>query len=134
MFDILNKYSEMKLMPWYDHQVHGSYGPEDALVDAIETESFRAILASMKLFNHINDWPKLYRLANKKGIWQKVGALYDLSRIYFRTRRMPRTYNYFKPKKWFQLTKLSDRNNFPQLQKKWKVFIPFNEKDILVIS
>jgi len=134
MFDIINKHSEMKLMSWYDHQVHGSYTPEDALVDAIESGSFRAILASMKLFNHIRDWPKLYKLANKKGIWQKVGALYDVARIHFRTRRMPKTYRHFKPKRWFQLTKLRNRNNFPVLQKKWKVFIPFNEKDILEVS
>src|SRR3989344_3521558 len=42
MFDILNKYSPMKLAPWYDHQVHGHYGPEEALVDAVQTGSFRA--------------------------------------------------------------------------------------------
>src|SRR3989338_1001322 len=63
MFDIINKYSTMKLAPWYDHQVHGHYGPEEALIDAIQTQSFRVILASMKLFNHITDWPKLYKLA-----------------------------------------------------------------------
>jgi len=33
MFDIINKYSpHMKLNPWYDHQVHGRYGPEEALI------------------------------------------------------------------------------------------------------
>ncbi|MBI2137452.1 hypothetical protein HYU12_02950 [Candidatus Woesearchaeota archaeon] len=50
MFDIINKYSPMKLAPWYDHQVHGKYGPEEALVDAIQTQSFRVILASMRLY------------------------------------------------------------------------------------
>ena len=70
MFDIINKYSPMKLAPWYDHQVHGAYGPEEALIDALQTQSFRAILASMKLFNHITDWPKLYNLAKKKDCWQ----------------------------------------------------------------
>ncbi|HLC67078.1 MAG TPA: hypothetical protein VJK52_05560, partial [Candidatus Nanoarchaeia archaeon] len=53
MFDIINKYSpHMKLAPWYDHQVHGPYGPEEALIDAIQTKSFRVILASLRLFNH----------------------------------------------------------------------------------
>ena len=58
MFDIINKYSPMKLSPWYDHQVHGIYGPEEALIDAIQTKSFRAILASLRLFSHIKDWKK----------------------------------------------------------------------------
>src|SRR3989338_7770455 len=78
MFDIINKYSPMKLAEWYDHQVHGRYGPEEALVDALQTQSFRAILASMRLFNHITDWPKLYRLANERGVWAKLRALYDV--------------------------------------------------------
>ena len=55
MFDVINKYSPMKLMPWYDHQVHGIYCPEEALVDAIRTDSFRVILASTRLFNNITN-------------------------------------------------------------------------------
>src|SRR3989344_9349071 len=89
MFDIINKYSSMKLAPWYDHQVHGHYGPEEALIDAIQTQSFRVILASMRLFNHITNWSKLYKLAKEKGCWQKAGALYDLAKLYFKVRKMP---------------------------------------------
>src|SRR3989344_439354 len=81
MFDIINKYSpHMKLAPWYDHQVHGEYGPEEALVDAIETESPRVILASMRLFAHITDWKKLHRLVGYGFGWQKIGALYDVAK------------------------------------------------------
>lgn len=127
MFDIINKYSPMKLAPWYDHQVHGHYGPEEALIDAIQTQSFRAILASLRLFNHITDWGKLHRLAKEKGCWQKVGALYDVSRLYFRVRKMP-PYKY-KAKKWQNLTQLK-KLNFPHIAKKWHVYMPFNEKDM----
>jgi len=133
MFDIINKYStkSMQLAEWYDHQVHGKYTAEDAIVDAVQTGSFRAILATLRLFNHIKNWPKLYRLANEEGNWQKVGALYDTSRLYFKARKMPKKYNNPNSKNWKQLTQLKDRNNFPDIQKKWHVYMPFNEKDIL---
>ncbi len=129
MFDVINKYSPMKLAPWHDHQVHGIYGAEEALVDAIQTQSFRVILASMRLFNHTKDWPKLYRLANKRNCWQKVGALYDIARLHFRVKKMPSHYLNNKSKQWSQLTQLK-KKNFLNIAKKWHVFIPFSEKDI----
>ena len=97
MFDIINKYSPLKLNPWYDHQVHGKYGPEEALVDAIQTQSFRAILASMRLFGHITNWPRLYHLAKQKNSWQKVGALYDVAKLFFKVKKMPEKYNRTPP-------------------------------------
>ncbi len=129
MFDIINKYSPMKLAPWYDHQVHGHYGPEEALIDAIQTQSFRAILASMHLFKHITNWPKLYKLAKEKGCWQKVGALYDVSKLYFRIKKMPKRYKTAAIKGWQKLTQLK-KTNFSNIAKKWQVYIPFNEKDM----
>lgn len=130
MFDILNKYSpNFKLQPWYDHQVHGPYGPEEALIDALQTESFRAILASTRLFRHITDWPKLYRLAKEKGCWQKVGALYDVARLFFRVRKMPKKYHRPFFSKWIRLTQLK-KINFPMISRQWKVYLPFNEKDM----
>lgn len=134
MFDIINKYNKnMKLMPWYDHQVHGAYGPEDALIDAIQTESFRVILASMRLFSHINNWPKLYKLAKEKGIWQKVGALYDLSKRFFRVTKIPKIYPQHDGIRWSKLTQLK-KMNFPTIAKKWHVYIPFNEYDMEEIA
>lgn len=131
MFDLINKYSPMKLSPWYDHQVHGRYGPEEALVDALQTQSFRAILASMRLFNHITDWPRLYRLAVEKGVWQKVGAVYDVSRRFTRVKKQPGLYeSKHKPYgKWQQLSQLR-KKNFPDIAEKWHVYIPFNLKDL----
>ncbi len=131
MFDIINKYSpHMKLNPWYDHQVHGMYGPEEALIDAIQTESFRVILASLHLFRHIKNWPKLYQLAKQKDCWQKVGALHDLSRLYFKVRHMPEKYKNKKEKwSWKTLTQLK-KKNFPDIAQKWKIYIPFNQQDL----
>lgn len=135
MFDIINKHSPMKLSPWYDHQVHGRYGPEEALVDALQTQSFRAILASMRLFNHITDWPRLYRLASEKCVWVKLRALYDVARIFIRVKRMPALYAHkqVRVKKWDAFTQLR-KLNFPQIAEKWHVYIPFNPKDLEAIK
>ncbi|MFH0870666.1 MAG: hypothetical protein V1866_06450 [archaeon] len=132
MFDILNKHSPQKLSPWYDHQVHGRYGVEEALVDAVKTGSFRAILASLSLFNHVKDWPRLHRLADDNGCWQKVGALYDAARMHLRVKRMPERYRNISGKEyeWVKLTSLENRDNFSDVQQKWHVYIPFNEKDL----
>jgi hypothetical protein len=132
MFDIINKYSPMKLAPWYDHQVHGPYGPEDALVDAIQTKSFRVILSSMRLFSHITDWKKLYRLAKERDCWQQVGALYDVARMYFKVRRMPAVYAHPVHGQKRTLTQLR-KNNFPEVYRSWSVLIPFNERDMEAI-
>ena len=131
MFDIINRYSRIKVSPWFDHQVHGSYGPEEALIDAIETKSFRTILASLRLFSHIKEWPKLYMLAKKKGCWQKVGALYEVARTCIKAGKMPSRYVQ-GGKKWDALTQLR-KMNFPGIANKWCVYIPFNEKDLEAI-
>lgn len=133
MWDIINKYSpNFQPRPWYDHQVHGIYGPEEALIDALQTQSFRIILASLRLFNHITDWPKLYRLAKEKECWQKVGALYDVARLLLRVKRMPERYRQFQPKIWVQLSQLRTFN-FPTIARYWKVYIPFNKNDVAEI-
>ena len=130
MFDIINKYSpNMKIREWYDHQVHGIYGPEEALIDALQTQSFRLILASMRLFNHIKDWKKLYILSKEKNCWQKVGALYDVSRLFFKVKKMPERYRKRKYKKWIKLTQLK-KKNFPKISEKWHVYISFNKYDL----
>ena len=132
MFDIINKYSSMKLMPWYDHQVHGRYGPEEALIDAIQTQSFRVILASMRLFNHIKDWSRLHKLATEKDCWQKVGALYDVARMYFRVKKMPLRYQNQKAvKKQFLIKRYNTTEEiFYPVKNKWNVEIPFKIGDI----
>jgi len=131
MYDILNKYSKnLKLAEPYDHQVHGTYEVEDALIDAIKTESFRTILVSLNLFKHIINWPKLYRLAKENNCWQKVGALHDVAKTVFRVRKMPKKYQPEKFTKKVRLTLLKNKDNFPKIQNKWGVYIPFNKYDL----
>ncbi len=133
MFDIINKYSpHMKLQPWYDHQVHGPYGPEEALIDAVHTQSFRVILASLRLFSHITDWRKLYRLAKEKNCWQKIGALHDVARLFFRVKKMPARFAPLRERKKMYLIypyKTTDAL-FATIQKKWRVYIPFRRNDL----
>lgn len=130
MWDILNRYNpHFQLNPQYEHQVHGKYAVEDVIIDAIETGSFRTILATLRLFNHITNWPKLYHKAQEKNNWQRIGALYDVARIFFRVRRMPEKYRKKRYKTWQLLTQLH-KKNFPVIASHWKVYIPFNNNDI----
>lgn len=141
MFDIINKYSpHMKLNQWYDHQVHGVYTVEDALIDAIETKSFRAILASLHLFKHIKNWPKLYQLAKQKSNWRKVGALYDVARMFMKVRKMPERYKYHqqdyqKKEPMHLLTTEYDvkENIFLPIKQLWNVIIPFRKGDFVKV-
>ncbi len=133
MFDIINRHSKIKLAPWYDHQVHGKYGPEEALIDAVQTQSFRVILASMSLFSHITDWRILYNLAKEKDCWQKVGALYDLAKLYFRIKKMPLRYQNQKfIKKQYLIKRYNTTEKmYNPIKNKWNVEIPFQIGDII---
>ena len=133
MFDIINKYSpNMKIREWYDHQVHGVYGPEEALIDALQTQSFRLILASMRLFNHIKDWKKIYKLAKENNCWQKVGALYDVARKIIRVRRMDKRTRegLLRNGKEKYIIKPFRSKHFKDVEKEWNVYIPFNVQDL----
>lgn len=134
MFDILNKNSQhMQLAPWYDHQVHGRYTVEDAIVDAMLTRSFRVILVSLRSYPKVKNWVYLHRLAKDKGCWQEIGAMHDLARLYFRVKpisRKPGTENL----EWKKISRLDDRKNYPEIQSRWCVVIPFNEKDMAEVS
>lgn len=138
MWDIINKYSpNFQPRPWYDHQVHGTYGPEEALIDALPTQSFRIILASLRLFAHITNWPKLYRLAKEKDCWQKVGALYDVARLVLRVRKMPELYH--QKKRWirdvlFRKEDETKEKRFYAIEQFWNVPIPFRKGDLVEVS
>lgn len=136
MFTLINHYSKIKLRPYFVHVVYGKYGPEDALIDALQEKDFRLLQSSLWLFNHITHWKRLHELAKKKHIEPVVGALYDTARVVLRTRRMPE--NVYKS----LLRKKTKRNivilphlqtNDPRLkeiEKKWHVIIPLAKADL----
>ncbi|MBS3138443.1 hypothetical protein J4207_01930 [Candidatus Woesearchaeota archaeon] len=125
-----NKYSpHMKLAEWYDHQVHGVYGPEEALIDAIETQSFRVILASLHLFRHIKDWKKLYKLANERDCWNKVGALYDVARLVL-DKIQQKVLRPIKAGKVYLIKNYPTKEDFIRpIERKWNVAISFRRGD-----
>ena len=133
MWDILNRYNpNFQLNPWYDHQVHGRYTVEDVIVDAIETKSFRIILATLRLFNYVTNWPRLYQRAKEKSSWQKVGALYDVARMFFKVRKMPERYRREKYRIWDYLFDSKDQikdSLLTPISMKWKIPLPFRIGD-----
>lgn len=137
MWDILNKYNpNFQLNPWYDHQVHGKYTVEDVIVDAIEKKSFRICLATLRLFNHVKNWPYLYRKAKQHDCWQQVGALYDVARMVMKVRKMPEKYFFGKYSKKYLLDKkdTTKEERFFPIQRRWKVPIPFRWGDFLKLT
>jgi len=133
--EIINKNSPLKISGASLYKIYGkepSY--EETLIYAIKTRSLRTILASLALFREIHDWSKLYNLAKKEGLQREVGALYDLVRKITRTRKMTKRFlHHSLPKKQDKYTyiigKLSSKD-FKYIEKKWKVYLPFNMADL----
>ena len=134
-YDIINKYSPMKLAFRSNYRVIGrKIGVEEAIIRAIETKHPKVILASLALFNHLNDWPLLLKLSKKYNVRRKVGALYELTKTFMRIRRIDkRTLKALlkaknEPKFIVDNFKTKD---FKDIEKKWNIFLPFNTVDIL---
>lgn len=134
MYDILNKYNpNFQIMPPFDHQAHYDYQVENALVDAVKTKNFRVLLATLKLFNNVKNWKKLYSLAKENDVWQEIGALYDVAKLFFRVRKMPEKYRKNTFRKWKLLTTIK-KDYFPKIANQWKIYIPFNELSVREIK
>ena len=134
-YDIINKHSPIKLS---ESEVYKIYGREpsleETLIYAIKTKSVRVILAALSLFKYINNWTLLYNLAKKNQAERKIGALYDLSRKFMRTRRMNKRFiQNSLPKKEdgyiFIIDSLQSKD-FKEIEKLWKVYLPFNSSDL----
>lgn len=134
-YDIINEHSPVKVATPRTFLIYGKKPSlEEALVFAVKSGSLRMVLASLALFRKIHDWPELYRLAKLNDVARQVGALYDLSRRLFRTRRL------FKRFERNALPKKSDKyvyiieglrsDFFSEIERKWKVYLPFNIADL----
>ncbi len=134
LYAMINKYSPMKLVEPYEHRMIGrKLSIEEALVRAIETKSFRTILASLSLFNHVNNWSRLYKYTKEKDCRNKIIALYAISKRFIRVRKI-------KKKIEKNLLKAKDKDkyiipnmkskDFRDIEKKYRVFIPFNKSDL----
>ena len=130
MFDIINKYSNIKVQPVFKHITTGKYTEEDALIDAIKLKNRRTLLASLSLFNHIKDWRKLSALARKYKIGPQLGCLYGLARTAIKTRRMPENINNSLKRNIPKITaQLSDEKS-DIINKEWNCAVPFSKEDL----
>ena len=134
-YEIINKHSPIKITTPFLHNVYGKEPSlEETLIFAIKTHSLRTILASLALFKKIKDWSKLYQLAKRDNLEREVGALYDLSRKFMLTKRMTKRFrNNALPKagcRWTDIIPKLRSDHFKVIEKKWKVYLPFNQKDL----
>ncbi len=135
--NILNKYSPLKLISSEVYKIYGrEISIEEVIIYAIKTHKFRYVLSSLALFRKIKNWGELYRLAKKNDLLREVGALYNLVETNF-----PRVRKIGKKFLYFSLPHTSDRfryiipnlksKDYCSIEKKWKVYIPFNKKDLV---
>ncbi len=134
-YDIINQYSPLKISTPVIYRIYGKEPSlEETLIYAIKTKSFRIILASLILFKKINNWVKLYHLAKENHIERQVGALYDLTRQIIKVRKMTNKFrNNVLPKKKYKFEYIISglkSKDFIYLEKVWKIYLPFNKKDL----
>lgn len=136
MFTVINHFSKIKLRPYFVHVVSGKYGPEDALIDALQEKDFRLLQSSLWLFNHITNWKRLHELAKKHHLEPAVGALYDTARVVIRTKRMPQNvYKSLLRKKTKKILVIlphleTNDSQLKTIEKKWHVVIPLAKADL----
>jgi hypothetical protein len=136
LYETINKYSKVKVISRYEHKIYThELTAEEAVVRAVKTRKFRVVLAALGLFNKIEDWHLLNKLSKKEKIGCKIGALYDTARKSFRVKRMDeRTRKSLLKSKTdnrYVVDKIKSRD-FKDIEKTWKVYIPFNKADLEV--
>ena len=135
LYDIINKYSKIKLFKPFEHKVMDrKLSIEEAIPMAVKEGNFRLVLASLGLFNFVKNWSKLCFYSKKYNVARKLGALYDVTRTIMKTRKMDnRTRKALlkgKDKNKF-IIKPHKAKDFKEIGKKWKVYIPFNRADLM---
>lgn len=135
LYDIINKYSKIKLFKPFEHKVMDrKLSIEEAIPMAVKDGNFRLVLASLGLFNFVKNWPKLCFYSKKYDVARRLGAIYDVTRTIMKTRKMDnRTRKALlkgKDKSKF-IIKPHKSKDFKDIGKKWKVYIPFNKADLM---
>jgi len=130
----INEVSPLQLASSNPHYIHGrDIKYEEAIIYAIKQRDIRYLIGSIALFRKVKDWSLLYHLAKKENLVREVAALYELSRRFVRkVRRMPKRFLNLARKErhpTFIINKYSS-DDFKDLEKKWKVYIPLNASDL----
>ena len=125
-----------KIIDKEDYFVHGrKIKAEDLLTYALKKGTVRYIISSLILFRKIEDWSYLYRLAKEDGLARKISALYEIARMFIRkVRKMPKRFRSLTtPKindKYLSVVRYLSSDDFKDIEKKWKVYIPLNRADL----
>ena len=118
--------------PNYIHGREPTY--EESLIYAIKQKDTRYLIAALPLFRKITDWNLLYRMAKKENLLQEVAALYEVAKKTVRKiRRMPKSFinrTIKKTAKFKYIIEPLSSDDFKDIEKKWKVFIPLNLSDL----
>ena len=128
--------ASLKINDTDDYFVYGrKLKAEDELIYALKKNTIRYIISSLFLFRKIEDWSYLYRLAKKENLTRQISALYDVARIFIRkVCRMPKRFRrYTSPKKnekYIYIVSGFNSDDFKDIEKKWKVYIPLNSSDL----
>ena len=91
-YDLVNKYSPEKLVPKFEHVIHGRYTIEEAIIDGIEIGDIRTLEATKHLFRNVNNWKRLFDLAKRNRMVKKVRNLYQETYREMKTKKMPKRY------------------------------------------
>ena len=92
LYDVLNKYAKEKLVPAFEHYVHGNYTTEKAIIDALDIGDARTMEAAKDMFMHVKDWKTLFHLAENKNLTAKLKEIYWQARTTRKVRRIPKRY------------------------------------------
>ncbi len=134
LYETINKSSPIKIVPLYNHRIADhKISIEEAIVRSLLEKDFRLILASLFLFTKVTDWENLYILSKKNNIERQIGALYELSSRYFRTKnpdkKILEKIKKSKSKSKFIIEPLKS-DDFKNIEKIWGIYIPFNKSDL----
>ena len=133
--DVINAYSPLKIATSSMHVLYGKeITPEEALIYALQTKSLRIILASLALFKKIKNWKELYRRSKEFHLERKIGALHGLVKNIMRVRKMPKRFKNLtlpqKKEKYVYILQGLKSNDFTDIERLWKVYLPFNKGDV----
>lgn len=134
IYDIINKYSKVKLFKPFEHKViDRDLTVEESIPMAVQAGSFRLVLAALGLFNYVKSWPRLCYYSKKYNVARKIGALYDITRTIMKTRKMDDRTRKALLKgddKGKFIIKPHKSKDFKDIEKLWRVYIPFNKADL----
>jgi len=89
MYEIINKYTPIKLYPTIKHIVYGRRcNVEQTIIDCLKMKDSRHSLAAAFLMNHIKNWGKMKELVILNNVGKEFGRLYDLAKEHIKIRKI----------------------------------------------